>query len=132
MSQVAMTHHRRNILSILLRGDIVDPDGMCTTTLMDATGHRTSNALSGILLELEKAGLVDRDKGGRRTYRIALTSEGRRVAQLLLSKTPQAAIMTVTATEDECHNCAALQAKIERLERVISNLSEALNSRAAS
>jgi DNA-binding MarR family transcriptional regulator len=83
-----MTPHRAKILSVLLRGDIVDQDGQCTTLLMAETGHRTSNALSGVLLSMEKAGLVERDKAGRRTYRIALTRQGRKLAQSLAGGAP--------------------------------------------
>lgn len=76
-----ITPHRAKILSVLLeQGDIDDPTGQATTLLMAETGHRTTNALSGVLLAMENAGLIDRDKAGRRTYRIGLTKQGRKVA----------------------------------------------------
>lgn len=79
-----MTPHRAKILTVLLdEGDIHDSDGQSTTLLMDHTGHRTSNALSGVLLAMEQAGLVERDKAGRRTYRIGLTRQGRKLAKSL-------------------------------------------------
>jgi len=84
MTEFVMTPHRTKILSVLLeQGEIVDQEGQATTLLMEETGHRTTNALSGVLLSMEQAGLIERDKAGRRTYRIALTREGRRVAQSL-------------------------------------------------
>lgn len=96
-----MTPHRAKILTVLLeQGDIHDSDGQSTTLLMDHTGHRTSNALSGVLLAMEQAGLVERDKAGRRTYRIGLTREGRRLAKSL--REGQAAAAAVEAmAEDE-------------------------------
>lgn len=84
MTEFVMTPHRAKILSVLLEeGDIHDSDGQSTTLLMDHTGHRTSNALSGVLLAMEQAGLVERDKAGRRTYRIGLTRQGRALAKSL-------------------------------------------------
>lgn len=84
-----MTPHRARILAVLLGGDIVDPSGHATPELMKHTGHRTSNALAGVLLQLENAGLVARDMNGRRTYRISLTAKGRKVAERLAqSETP--------------------------------------------
>ena len=84
MSDFPITPHRAKILQVLLdQGDIEDPSGQSTTLLMAETGHRTSNALSGVLLAMEQAGLVERDKAGRRTYRIALTRQGRKVAESL-------------------------------------------------
>ncbi len=76
-----LTPHRAKILSVLQAGDITDDSGYATPKLMEHTGHRTSNALAGVLMQLENAGLIMRDMNGRRTYRIALTTEGRRVAK---------------------------------------------------
>jgi DNA-binding MarR family transcriptional regulator len=84
MNDFPITPHRAKILQVLLdQGEIQDPDGQSTTLLMAETGHRTSNALSGVLLAMEKAGLIERDKAGRRTYRIALTRQGRKLAESL-------------------------------------------------
>lgn len=86
MNDFPITPHRAKILSVLLaEGDIHDSDGQSTTLLMDHTGHRISNALSGVLLAMEQAGLIERDKAGRRTYRIGLTRQGRKLAQSLLN-----------------------------------------------
>jgi DNA-binding MarR family transcriptional regulator len=76
-----ITPHRAKILTRLLAGAIEDPSGFATPILQEHTGHRTSNALAAVLLQLEGAGLVTRDMNGRRTYRIALTKEGERVAR---------------------------------------------------
>lgn len=132
----AMTPHRNMILSTLLEqgGEIVDSEGMCTRLLMADTGHRTSNALSGVMLAMENAGLIERDKAGRRTYRVGLTSEGRRLAGDLSRGTkidvplarPIAHIAPMADVDAELRR---LQAKIEMLEQVILNQSEALRIR---
>lgn len=76
-----ITPHRGKILTTLLAGAIEDPSGHATPMLQEHTGHRTTNALAAVLLQLENAGLIQRDMNGRRTYRIALTQEGQRVAR---------------------------------------------------
>lgn len=78
-----ITPHRAKILTVLLAGAIEDPSGYATPMLQEHTGHRTSNALAAVLLQLEGAGLISRDMNGRRTYRIALTRDGERVARSL-------------------------------------------------
>jgi len=84
-----LTPHRSKILTILLeQGEIIDPDGQATSLLMIETGHRTTNALSGVLQSMEQAGLIERDTAGRRTYRISLTKEGRRLAEQIAKAGP--------------------------------------------
>lgn len=81
-----LTPRRAVVLTALLNEpghEIQDSDGQATALLMVETGHRTTNALSGVLAQLEMAGLIERDVGGRRTYRIALTKKGVRAAQSL-------------------------------------------------
>jgi DNA-binding MarR family transcriptional regulator len=103
-----ITPHRAKILQVLLdQGEINDPDGQSTTLLMAETGHRTSNALSGVLLSMENAGLIERDKAGRRTYRIALTRQGRKVAESLAKGGTPAPVMRLTADPDVSATVAA-------------------------
>lgn len=84
MDNFVITPHRAKVLQVLLqRGDIVDPSGQATPVLKEHTGHRHTNSLSGVLGQMEQAGLIQRDVNGRRTYRIALTKEGRRLAEQL-------------------------------------------------
>lgn len=78
-----VTPHRAKILSVLLQGDIADPSGQATPMLREHTGHRHTNSLSGVLGQMEQAGLIKRDVNGRRTYRIALTAKGRKLAEQL-------------------------------------------------
>lgn len=88
MENFVITPHRAKILSVLLKGDIEDPSGKATPMLKEHTGHRETNSLSGVLAQMEEAGLVVREMNGRRTYRIALTKKGRRLAEQLNAKTP--------------------------------------------
>lgn len=127
-----MTPHRAKILSILLeQGEIIDQDGQSTTLLMQETGHRTSNALSGVLLAMEQAGLIERDKAGRRTYRIALTRQGRKLAQQLAAGTADSPIVeteepggdlidmlraALVAVREGEERIAALEARVAALE----------------
>ena len=51
---------------------------------------------------MEQAGLVERDKAGRRTYRIGLTRQGRKLAQQLRDgKVATTARVAAEAAEDE-------------------------------
>jgi DNA-binding MarR family transcriptional regulator len=85
MEDFVITPHRAKVLSILLRegGAIEDASGQATPLLRVETGHRHTNSLSGVLGQMEKAGLIQRDVNGRRTYRIALTKKGRDLAEQL-------------------------------------------------
>lgn len=87
MREFELTPRRAVVLTALLDQpghEIQDPDGQATALLMTETGHRTTNALSGVMMHLEQAGLIERDvSGGRRTYRIALTRKGVQVAKKL-------------------------------------------------
>lgn len=89
MTSFELTPRRAAVLTALLNqpgGEIQDPDGQATALLMTETGHRTTNALSGVLQQLEVSGYIERDvSGGRRTYRIALTKKGRDAAKELAS-----------------------------------------------
>jgi len=82
-----MTPHRAKVLEALLRegGAVEDPAGQATPLLKKYTGHKHTNSLSGVLSQIEEAGLIQRDMNGRRTYRIALTREGRATAERLLN-----------------------------------------------
>lgn len=79
--KIVLTPNRIKVLSILARegGEIRDKDGQATAYLMTQTGHRTTNALSGMLMKMEEDGLIARETGGRRTYSIALTPLGKSV-----------------------------------------------------
>jgi DNA-binding MarR family transcriptional regulator len=83
MEDFVITPHRAKVLTVLLQGDIEDASGQATPVLKAHTGHRHTNSLSGVLGQMEKAGLIQRDVNGRRTYRIALTKKGRDLAEQL-------------------------------------------------
>lgn len=82
MPQYLLTPGRIKVLQILAKegGEIRDETGQATSYLMAQTGHRTTNALSGMLLKMEEDGLIARDTGGRRTFSIRLTDLGAQVA----------------------------------------------------
>lgn len=77
-----LTPNRIRILEILSSegGEIRDEAGQATSYLMTQSGHRTTNALSGMLMAMEKDGLIARDTAGRRTYSIRLTPLGTKAA----------------------------------------------------
>lgn len=95
-----ITPHRAKVLSILLRegGSIDDASGQATPLLRAETGHRHTNSLSGVLGQMEKAGLIQRDVNSRRTYRIALTKKGRDLAEQLADEGAAERIESFTAT----------------------------------
>lgn len=70
------TKHQRRIAEVLAGygGAIEDPNGQAVSLLMAETGHRTTNALSGVLAQMEREHQITRDVKGRRTYRIALAA----------------------------------------------------------
>lgn len=80
--QYLLTPQRRQILQILAQegGEIRDEAGQATSYLMTQTGHRTTNALSGMLMAMEQDGLIARDTAGRRTFSIRLTPLGEQAA----------------------------------------------------
>lgn len=56
-------------------GEVTDPGGLASAVLSAAIGYRgTNTAFAQLLHEMERAGLVERDVRGKRTYRIALAS----------------------------------------------------------
>lgn len=69
---VRETHQRRQVLEILARGPIVDASGRAIEKLMAETGHETTNALSKVLRQMDRHGLIRREVRGRRTFRIEL------------------------------------------------------------
>jgi hypothetical protein len=63
---------RDRVLSYLAGGEISDPKGMASTVLAAAIGYPGSSAAFAQLLSgMERAGLIEREIRGKRTYRIA-------------------------------------------------------------
>lgn len=85
-----ITPHRTRILEILAEGDIRAEDGQATRLLMEKTGHQTTNALSGVLQQMEQGGVIRRETAGRRTYFIGLTAAGRKMLNNGQRSTPPA------------------------------------------
>lgn len=62
---------RDRVLSYLAGGEISDPKGMASTVLAAAIGYPGSSAAFAQLLSgMERAGLIEREIRGKRTYRI--------------------------------------------------------------
>jgi hypothetical protein len=69
---------RDRILSCLAGAEISDPKGMASTVLAAAIGYPGSSAAFAQLLSgMERAGLIEREIRGKRTYRIAATGVAR-------------------------------------------------------
>lgn len=85
-----ITPHRTKIMEILAEGDIRAEDGQATRLLMEKTGHQTTNALSGVLQQMEQGGVIRRETAGRRTYFIGLTAAGRKMLNNGQRPTPPA------------------------------------------
>jgi hypothetical protein len=66
---------REAVLSCLADGEISDPAGMASTVLAEAVGYPGSSAAFAQLLSgMERAGLIEREIRGKRTYRIAASA----------------------------------------------------------
>jgi hypothetical protein len=65
---------REHILAYLAEvGELFDPTGMASTQLAAAVGYPGSSvAFAQLLSGMERAGLIDREVRGKRTYRISL------------------------------------------------------------
>src|SRR5271156_5679472 len=65
---------REHILAYLAQvGELFDQNGMASTQLAAAVGYPGSSvAFAQLLSGMERAGLVDREVRGKRTYRISL------------------------------------------------------------
>src|SRR5580704_12580742 len=65
---------REHILTYLVEvGELFDQNGMASTQLAAAVGYPGSSvAFAQLLSGMERAGLIDREVRGRRTYRISL------------------------------------------------------------
>lgn len=74
MSPQPRTRHQKRIVEVLRQygGALEDPNGQAVALLMAETGHRTTNALSGVLAQMERENLITREVKGRRTYSIRL------------------------------------------------------------
>ncbi len=58
-------------------GEITDPNGLASSALADAVGYPGSSvAFAQLLSGMERAGLIEREVRGRRTYRIRLADRG--------------------------------------------------------
>jgi hypothetical protein len=63
-------------------GEIADPDGLASSALAAAVGYPGSSvAFAQLLSGMERAGLIEREIRGRRTYRIRLADRGRAPAE---------------------------------------------------
>lgn len=126
-----MTPYRRQILAALDH-QIIEDGGLAATVLRTRIGYdKSANAFAGLLASMEAKGLIERDMAGRRTYSIGLTAKGRQVAQGLDGRT-LASVVHLPVAEAACAGCQTLQAQIDRLQRLVIDQAEALNSRAAS
>lgn len=66
---------REAVLSCLADGEISDPAGMASTVLAEAVGYPGSSAAFAQLLSgMDRAGLIEREIRGKRTYRIAASA----------------------------------------------------------
>lgn len=131
-----ITPHRARILSILRQGDIEDLSGYASPILREQTGHRSHNALAAVLLQMENAGLLLRDMNGRRTYRIALTTKGRQVADLLADKSAAQRIEALRLasadpyqrdTDSVCGGCLDKVAEVRRLQAEVGHLRDVID-----
>lgn len=73
---------RGAVLAHLARaGEIVDERGRANATLRDAVSYPGSGvAFAQLLAGMERAGLIEREVRGKRTYRVALTGAGKELA----------------------------------------------------
>lgn len=71
-----MTPHRLAVVQALLDagGTMEDQAGLVAGKLRERTGHKTTQALSGVLQAMEEAGIIRREMAGRRTYKIELVA----------------------------------------------------------
>lgn len=69
-----MTPHRTAVVRALIEagGSLEDASGLVAGKLREKTGHKTTQALSGVLQSMEDAGLIRREMAGRRTFKIEL------------------------------------------------------------
>lgn len=133
----ALTPQREAVLSFLVAagGELHDPLGLVVGKLREQLGYDNTQALSMLLNQLEKAGLIRREVVGRRTYcikvirdaiapedavRIGLTerqpiAEPRRLASATRPGVPVAN-----------HELTAALAEIDRLRRIIVRQAEVL------
>jgi hypothetical protein len=66
---------REAVLARLAEGEIGDPAGMASTVLAEAVGYPGSSAAFAQLLSgMDRAGLIEREIRGKRTYRIAASA----------------------------------------------------------
>lgn len=129
MTPKPRTKHQHRIVEILQAGPIEDSNGQATPILLAQTGHRTTQALSGVLAQMEREGLIIREVYGRRTYRIALATS----VQPARVATVTSAISDVDRELVELRvENAELRRRLERQEVVIFNQSIALNAQRAS
>jgi hypothetical protein len=72
-------------------GEIADPDGLASSALAAAVGYPGSSvAFAQLLSGMERAGLIEREIRGRRTYRIRLADRGRAPAEAPPAEAPPA------------------------------------------
>lgn len=128
----ALTPQRVALLRILVAagGTIDDGKGFVVSNLRQQIGYDNTQALSMVINQLEKAGLIRREVVGRRTYHLelvedAVAPEDRAVIGLPERKKP-AVVQVPRPVRDVERELADLRAEVERLTRIIVRQSEML------
>jgi DNA-binding MarR family transcriptional regulator len=88
-----ITSRQEVLLKALYERPVSDKSGYSTRKLARRVKDRTSTmtSISGTLLAMEKKGWVTRAKKGKKTFSIAITEKGRKVAESLVENQPSAA-----------------------------------------
>lgn len=139
----ALTPQREVVLRILVAagGSLHDEGGLVVSKLRtQIKGYRNTQALSMLINQLEKSGLVRREVVGRRTYHLALVEDALAPedrARLGLSNQKPAMPVRVVVPDMEQRRveacvaiaearAAAAEAEVARLTRIIVRQSEML------
>lgn len=130
----ALTPQREAVLRALVAvgGFLYDEKGLVVSNLRQKLGYENTQALSMLVKDLEKAGLVRREVVGRRTYHLelvekAVAPEDRAAIGLPVWAPPvrPAPPLPPVASNVE-RELAELRAEVERLTRIIVRQSEML------
>jgi integrase len=117
---LVLTANRRRILEALAEEAVIDPAGGAARRLAERTGHQTVPALTRGLFDLERDALITRKMGGRRTYHIEITDEGR--ASLGQARATEKASGVLVESLDKNRRTARVSVDAETIEAVLAHV----------
>ncbi|MGH9042249.1 MAG: hypothetical protein ACRDZ3_18675, partial [Acidimicrobiia bacterium] len=90
MDAARVTGPRRRVLAALNHSPVDDPQGRAVHVLASRLdGEANAQNLSVLLKRMAADGIIERSVHGKRTYRLAITSQGRKVAGLRAPAAPR-------------------------------------------